>query len=154
MLFIFNERHMRLALQTDYALRTLIYLAVHPGRTTVDQIAAFYAISAAHVAKVVNLLARLGYVRSIRGIGGGIELGRPPQDVRVGEVMLAMEGNMHLLECIERDGLCVLQSFCKLKSALAEAERLQMEYLNGITLEDVLPTRRQVRRMPAARSNG
>jgi Rrf2 family nitric oxide-sensitive transcriptional repressor len=145
---------MRLALQTDYALRTLIYLAVHPGRTTVDQIAAFYAISAAHVAKVVNLLARLGYVRSIRGVGGGIELGRPPQEVRVGEVMLAMEGKMHLLECIERDGLCVLQSFCKLKSVLAEAERLQMEYLNSVTLEDVLPTRRQARQVLAARSHG
>jgi Rrf2 family nitric oxide-sensitive transcriptional repressor len=145
---------MRLALQTDYALRLLIYLAVYPGRTTVDQIAAFYGISAAHVAKVVNLLARLGYVRSIRGIGGGIELGREPDEVRIGEVVLAMERNMHLLECIDRDGLCVIQPFCKLKSVLAEAERLQMDYLNSVTLQDVLPTRRQTRQVEAARSNG
>jgi Rrf2 family nitric oxide-sensitive transcriptional repressor len=142
---------MRLDLQTDYALRTLIYLAVTAKRSTAGEVARFYGISGAHVAKVVNQLARLGYVRSIRGIGGGIELGRPAEEIRIGDVVLAFEGNMHLLECLSADDVCVIQPFCKLKATLAEAERVQLEYLQSVTLADVLPTRRQTRQVEIAR---
>ena len=142
---------MRFALQTDFALRTLIYLAVENRRATISDVAGFYGISAAHVAKVVNQLSRLGYVRSIRGIGGGVELSRAPREISVGEVVLAFEGSLRLLECVGVEDLCVIQPFCKLKSVLAEAERIQVEYLRGVTLEDVLPTRRQTQQVDAAR---
>jgi Rrf2 family nitric oxide-sensitive transcriptional repressor len=135
---------MRLSLSTDYALRTLMYLASAAERATVEQVADFYRISYDHVAKAVSQLVRLGYVRSIRGIGGGIELGRRPEDISVGEVVAAFEGNLNLLECVGREGVCIIESFCKLKRVLAEAERVQVEYLNGITLQDVLPSRRQL----------
>lgn len=135
---------MRLSLHTDYALRTLMYLAASTERATVTQVADFFRISSAHVAKVVNQLARFGYIRSVRGIGGGIELARRPEEVRIGDVISTFEGNIHLLECVGREGVCVVESFCKLKRALAEAERLQMDYLNGITLADILPARQQI----------
>src|SRR5262245_39492019 len=79
---------MRLSLQTDFARRTLMCLASKKGRprATIADVAGFFQISDAHVAKVVNHLARLGFVRSIRGAGGGIELGREPAQIRVGEV--------------------------------------------------------------------
>ena len=135
---------MRLSLQTDYALRTLMYLALQEERSTISAVAEFYAISAAHVAKVVNQLSRLGWIRSLRGIGGGIELSVPPEQIRLGDVVLAFEGNLHLLECVGTDNVCVIESFCALKGVLAEAERLQTAYLNSLTLKDVLPTRRQL----------
>ena len=132
---------MRLSLQTDYALRTLMFLASRKGkqRATIADVAGFFKISEPHVAKVVNQLARLGYVRSVRGAGGGIELGREPAQVRLGEVILAFEGNLHLLECVGTDNVCVIQDHCKLRSVLGKAERLQFDYLNGIHLNDVLP---------------
>ena len=109
-----------------------------------------FGISIHHVAKVVNQLARLGYVRSIRGIGGGIELARDPERVSVGEVVMAFEGNMHLLECVGADDVCVIESFCKLKNVLARAERLQVDYLDTVSLADVVPTRRQLDRVGSA----
>jgi Rrf2 family transcriptional regulator, nitric oxide-sensitive transcriptional repressor len=138
---------MRLTTQTDFALRTMMYLTARSGRATIAQVAELFGISAHHVAKVVNLLARLGYVRSIRGIGGGIELACRPEEVRLGQFIEALEGDMHLLECIESEQVCAIESFCKLKGALAEAERVQIEYLNGITLRDVTPTGRQLNRV-------
>jgi Rrf2 family nitric oxide-sensitive transcriptional repressor len=122
-----------------------MYLASIPERATIRQVADLFRISADHVAKVVQQLNRLGYVRSVRGVGGGIELGRPATEIRIGEVIDAFEGRLHLLECVGREGVCVVEDFCKLKRVLAEAERLQHEYLNGVTLNDVLPTRRQLR---------
>jgi Rrf2 family nitric oxide-sensitive transcriptional repressor len=138
---------MTLALQTDYALRTLMYLAASRGRVTVGEVAAFFGISRPHVAKVVNQLARLGFVRSIRGAGGGIELTRSPDEIRVGQVVAAFEGNLHLLDCVAITGVCAIESFCKLKKVLSEAERIQREYLDSITLADVLPSKRQLIRL-------
>ncbi len=134
----------RLAIHTDYALRTLMYLASASKRATVGDVAGLFGISAHHVAKVVNQLARHGYVRSIRGIGGGIELARSPADIRLGDVILAFEGNMHLLECVGMDQVCVIESFCRLRTVLREAERLQRDYLNSITLQDVVPQMRRL----------
>jgi len=138
---------MRLTTQTDYALRTLMFLATTNRRATVSDVAGLFGISVNHVAKVVNQLARLGYIRSIRGIGGGLELARAPESIRLGDVIEAFEGNMHLLECVATDNVCAIESFCRLKGVLAEAEQLQVRYLNSKTLGDVVPTRRQLARV-------
>jgi Rrf2 family nitric oxide-sensitive transcriptional repressor len=135
---------MRLTTYTDYALRTLMFLASSAERGTVAGVADLFGISAHHVAKVVNQLARLGYVRSIRGVGGGIELARSPESIRLGTLIESIEGNMHLIGCVEAENFCAIQPFCRLKGALAEAERVQMEYLNTLTLRDIVPTRRQL----------
>lgn len=129
---------MQLSLQTDFALRTLMYLAGRPGRCRVAEVAQFYDISRDHVAKVVNQLARWGYVRSIRGVGGGIELARPAEEISLGEVVLRSEGNLHLLECVTTDDVCVIQPACRLRGVLIEAERRMVEYLRGVYLNDVV----------------
>ena len=124
-----------------------MYLAAQDTRATASEIAQLFGVSQHHMAKVMNQLARLGYVRSIRGIGGGIELARKPQDVSIGQVIETFEGNMHLLDCVVTEEVCSIQSFCKLKGVFAEAERVQLEYLNTVSLADVVPTKRQLGRV-------
>ena len=138
---------MALKSHTDFALRTLMFLAARQERSTAAEVAAFYGISSNHLAKVVNQLARRGFVRSLRGIGGGIELARPAEEIVLGDVIEAFEGNLHLLECVSTENVCAIESFCRLKNVLAEAERIQREYLNSVSLADVVPTRRQLNRV-------
>lgn len=138
---------MKLATQTDYALRTLMFLATRETRAHVADIANLFGISVNHVAKVVNLLAREGYITSTRGVGGGIELAGHPEDISIGAVVALVERDMHLLSCVGSDDTCVIHSFCRLKGVLAEAERIQREYLDSVTLADVIPTRRQLSRI-------
>ena len=140
---------MQLTTQTDYALRTLMFLATRRERSHVADVAQLFGISVHHVAKVVNQLARFGYLRSVRGVGGGIEMARRPEDIRVGEVIESFEGSLHLLDCIGTADVCSIQSFCRLKGVLAEAERVQRDYLNSVTLADVLPTRAQLDAVPS-----
>jgi DNA-binding IscR family transcriptional regulator len=45
---------------------------------------------------------------------------------------------MHLLDCVGIENVCVIQPGCKLKTVLAKAERIQMEYLQSVTLSDLL----------------
>jgi Rrf2 family nitric oxide-sensitive transcriptional repressor len=127
-----------LALHTDYALRTLLYLAGNPGRASIGQVAQFFRISKDHVAKVVQALVREGYVRSVRGMGGGIELARQPAQITIGQVILDFEGNLRLLECVAAENICVIQPGCRLRSVLAEAERRQIDYLNSVKLSDIV----------------
>lgn len=69
---------MRLTTYTDYSLRVLMFLALHPGRTvTVAEIAAAYGVSAAHLNKVVQSLALAGEIETLRGRNGGIRLAKP-----------------------------------------------------------------------------
>jgi Rrf2 family nitric oxide-sensitive transcriptional repressor len=131
---------MRLSLQTDYALRTLLYLGSRPGRATVAEVAGFYRISAHHLGKVVHHLGRLGVIRNVRGATGGMELVRPPSEITIGAVIRAFEGATRLLDCVDTPGVCVIQPGCRLRGVLAEAERRMMDYLAGVTLADILPT--------------
>lgn len=130
---------MRLSLQTDYSLRTLMFLAMKPGRRNIAEIAQFFQISEPHVAKVVHHLAKLGYLRSIRGVGGGVELAKAPEDITIGEIVSAVEGQTHLLDCLGHENVCVIERACKLKGVLSHAERLQRDYLNSVRLSEVLP---------------
>lgn len=142
---------MALSLQTDYSLRTLMYLATTKERARISEVAEFFKISEAHVAKVVHHLARLGFIRSVRGVGGGMELAKRPDEITVADVLLAVEGPMHLLDCVVVEDLCVIQQGCKLRHVLAEAERRQLEYLQSVKLSDVIPiqmTRDEERLVP------
>lgn len=132
---------MRLSLQTDYALRTLLFLGSRPGRATVPEIAAFYGISVHHLSKVVQQLGRLGLLRNVRGASGGVELVKRPEEVSVGAVIRAFEGTTRLLDCVEIADVCVIQPGCRLRGVLHEAERRMMDYLRGVTLSDILPPR-------------
>lgn len=116
-----------------------MYLAMKQGRRNVAEIAQFFQISEAHVAKVVNHLSKAGYIRSFRGVGGGIELAKSPDGITIGEIVTAVEGDVHLLDCVGMDNVCVIERTCKLKGVLAQAERIQRDYLNSVRLCDVLP---------------
>ena len=129
---------MRLGLQTDYGLRILMFLAGENRRATIGEIAEFFEISKDHLAKVAQRLTREGYIRSVRGIGGGLELARAADDISIGDVISRLEGATDLLECVSASQtLCVIQPTCKLRKVLAQAEKVQMNYLNSVTLSDV-----------------
>ncbi len=135
---------MRLALHTDFAMRTLMYLAGRQGRASVGEIAEFYQVSKDHLAKVAQRLTREGFIRSIRGVGGGIELAASPDEILVGDVIERFEGTMQLLDCVAIDNVCRIQPGCRLRTVLAEAERVQMEYLRSVRLSDVAPPGRDL----------
>ena len=135
---------MQLTQHSDYAMRVLVYLGTKGERgdesATIQEIADAYGISKNHLMKVVNHLARHGYVASRRGRGGGIRLGRAPHEIGVGEVVRATEEDMALVECLRPDGggLCRIDGACRLRGMLREALRAFLAVLDGYTLADIL----------------
>ncbi len=133
---------MRLTVQTDFALRTLMYLAVNPGQHRIDDVAAHYAISKNHLMKVVQRLAAEGFIASARGRGGGLMLAAAPEAINLGTVVRRMEGISQFVECFDpATNSCRATPSCGLKHALSGAVEAFMKHLDGFTLADLVRNR-------------
>lgn len=133
---------MRLTIFTDYALRVLIYLGAHRDAkrlATIGDVASAYGISENHLMKVVHQLAKLGYLETTRGKGGGMQLARAPADINLGAVVRATEDDLALVECFQ-DGApkCPIVHACALQGILARSLHAFMEVLDSHTLADLL----------------
>jgi Rrf2 family transcriptional regulator, nitric oxide-sensitive transcriptional repressor len=116
------ETIMRLTLYTDFALRTLIQVALNDGkRTTINDIARSFGISKQHLMKVVSRLSQMGYVEAVRGRNGGIRLMREPRHINIGQVVRDTEDRLDVIGCLERKGYCPIERVCVLRSALRDA---------------------------------
>ncbi|SEO48734.1 RrF2 family transcriptional regulator [Aquisalimonas asiatica] len=128
---------MELTYHTDYGLRVLMYAGAHRDRrVTMREIAQSYDISLEHLRKVVHRLAQHGYLITTKGRAGGLTLGAPPETMRIGDIVLAMEESMAIIDCNRQP--CPLCGGCSLKAVLESARTAFIEQLNTFTLEDVL----------------
>lgn len=134
---------------TDYALRVLIYAAVHHHRRCLtSDVTRAFGLSRHHVVKVVNELQHLGYLETTRGRTGGFRLARAPQSINVGEVIRRTEGSLAVVECFDRaTNTCPLTRACGLKGALAEAFDAFFAVLDRYTLADLVAEPRWVARV-------
>jgi len=137
---------MKLTQQADYSLRVLLYLAIEPERvSTIGEIAGAYDVSAHHLAKVAQLLGRLGYVQLIRGQAGGLKLAKPASAIRLGAVLRKTEPSMALVECFDpENNRCPITPACALKGILANAQEAFLAVIDGYTLADATKQRAQL----------
>ena len=131
---------MRLTTYTDYALRTLMYLATHPDQlVTIKDIADVHGIAKNHLTKVVHQLGLLGVVETVRGRNGGLRLGKEPNQINIGTVVRYTEPDFFMAECFDRNkNQCVLTPSCALKGVLYSATAAYMEVLDAATLENLV----------------
>ena len=131
---------MRLTTYTDYALRTLLYLAVHRDHlVTIQDIADAHDIAKNHLTKVVHQLGILGVVESLRGRNGGLKLGKEPCEINIGAVVRSTEPDFYMAECFDpKKNLCMMSKACSLKGVLYSATAAYLQVLDGVTLESLI----------------
>ena len=144
---------MQLSLYSDYALRTLMYLALRKSeKASIDEIAKAYVISANHLVKVVHQLGKMGFIETVRGRGGGIFLTKQPSEIRVGDVVRRTE-NFVIVECFDDvNNSCPITSICSLKGVLNEATQAFLKSLDQYSLEDLIVRQGGLRRILKSRS--
>jgi Rrf2 family transcriptional regulator, nitric oxide-sensitive transcriptional repressor len=141
---------MQLTKFSDYALRVLMYAhAAGDRRVTIEEMAASYGISRAHLMKVVNALARQGYLTAVRGRAGGLTLARPADEIRLGEVIRSTEPDFALVECFATGNQCLIAGCCRLPRALSQALDAFLDALDRHTLASVALRPRDFRRVLA-----
>jgi Rrf2 family transcriptional regulator, cysteine metabolism repressor len=127
---------LKLSSRTNYGVRALVDLAVqlkaHPKTrrlsgtdrepVTLSAIAARQDIPQPFLEQIFAHLRRAGLVEAVRGARGGYRLGRPARQIRIGDVVAALEGPLGPAlctmpqnfgpDCHEVDG-CLSRVFCR-----------------------------------------
>lgn len=140
---------MQLTQYTDYSLRVLLFLGLHPDRRcTITEISNAYEINRNHLVKVVHNLSSSGWITTIRGKSGGMVLSFAPEQINIGAVVRHTEPHMNLLECFDpEENTCVISPACALKHALYKARKAFMDVLDGYSLDDVLHNQDDLREL-------
>lgn len=140
---------MRLTRYTDYSLRVLIHLALHDEQLcSIGEIARTYELSHNHLMKVVNALARVGFVETVRGRAGGMRLARPASGISVGEVVRHTEEGFQLADCSG----CALSPACGLTGVLAQGMQAMLAVFDSYTIADLLTDKATMRRLIGGQS--
>ena len=124
-------------------MRALFDIAYHSAglSTQVKDISARQGISPRYIEQIFQKLKRAGLVKSVRGPSGGYYLARSPEEIKVGDVIRATEGNLDLVFCLNHNKSanksCDRAAHCVARDVWLEASGRLMEYLDSVTLQDL-----------------
>jgi Rrf2 family transcriptional regulator, iron-sulfur cluster assembly transcription factor len=132
---------MLVSLQADYALRVLVDVATHQARGTAvvtREIADRQHVPRVFLTKIVAQLASHGMLRTQRGKGGGVMLGRTPDAINLLDVIETFEGSLQFNQCAHDPKFCVLANGCIIRGFWRTAERHLKDFFRMRTLSDLL----------------
>jgi Rrf2 family protein len=139
---------MKVSAQEEYGLRCLVCVAQRGAdrpSITIPEIAEMEALSTSHVAKLLSVLRRGGYLQSIRGQQGGYVLAMPPEKILVSEVLGLLGGRFfHDRFCERHSGneeACVHQTDCILRPIWTNVQAAIDRILSQVTLADIIEQR-------------
>ena len=132
----------------EYALHSLLILATTDAPLSVVDLARFQQIPERYLAKVFTRMKDAGLVVGTEGIAGGFALARPADDIRVVEVLDAVDPDRKLFACAEIRRNCALfeatppewatEGRCRIDLFMTEAEHALREFLASKTLADLV----------------
>jgi Rrf2 family cysteine metabolism transcriptional repressor len=131
---------MHISTRGRYGLRAMFELARGFGQTPVlmSTVAERQALSRKYLHALLTSLRTAGLVRSVRGAGGGFVLTRPPAEIRLSEVLHALEGPLSLVGCVADPRACDRASRCPARRVWKQVADAVENVLDNVTLEDLL----------------
>lgn len=137
---------MHLTRHTDYSLRVLYYLGLNPDRrVSIGEISEAFGASRNHLVKVVQNLAREGFVKTVRGRTGGVRLALPPEQIRIGRVVALTEPGFRVVECFDpKTNTCPIAALCGLQGVVERGLAAFLAELDRHTLAEVVAARGDV----------
>lgn len=124
-----------------YAIRVMIDLAEHMNGKYIPmkEIADRQDVSLKYMTKIMQAMTKSGMLDGQHGKGGGYKLNRDPEEYRVGDILRLTEGTLAPVACIdETDCKCDRSFECRTRPMWNELDKLISEYLDGITIADLM----------------
>lgn len=130
---------MQLTRGGEYGLRGVLFLAQQPREkiTLIEEISRVQEVPESYLAKVFQILAKAGIVRSYRGAKGGFTLARDPVQITMRQVVEALEGPLYLNTCLMSKDECRRQPQCPIHVVWMRAQEKLLEELEQVTLADL-----------------
>ena len=124
-----------------YALRVMIDLTEHQTGEYIPlkAIAQRQGISEKYLESILKALVRENLLTGVRGKGGGYRLTRAPETYTVGEILRLTEGSLASVACLETaEKGCERASECLTLPLWQELDRIVEDFLQSVTLQDLL----------------
>jgi len=132
---------MRVSTRGDYAARALLSLALHTEETptSVREIAERTALPQPYLEQILLALKGAGIVRSKRGVGGGYVLARPPAEIKLSDIVRAVDGPITAGDFGKphTDGACDHEGQCVLLTIWDAAGSHMREFLDSFSLAEI-----------------
>ena len=131
---------MRVSSKGDYGIRALIELAHHYGEPRPMQsseIASRQRVPESYLEQLLTTLRRAGFIRSVRGPQGGHALIRDPREIRVAEVIEALEGPVVPMECLDEGSNCARNGGCAQTQMWSDVRDAVLGVLNSVSIADL-----------------
>jgi Rrf2 family protein len=130
---------MKLTTRGQYGTRALLDVALHRDEEPIllKDIARRQQISLPYLEHLVAPLIAGGMLRSTRGAKGGVSLARPPDDIKLSEVVRLLEGSMALVQCIDDPKACDRSGSCATRDIWGEMKQAIAGVLESTTLQDL-----------------
>lgn len=134
---------------TEYAIRTVIYLAQQPRNEVVlkKDICRTQGVTPAFLTKILQPLIKIGIVSSQRGVGGGFLLAKDPEQITLLDIFQAQEGDLKLNHCLIDSEFCARDVFCAAHEVWEEAQQELSNVLLRHSIADIV--RRQEEKLKA-----
>ena len=139
---------MKLSTRGRYGTRALLELALHQGEGPVllRDIAQRQQISLQYLEHLITPLIAAGIVLSTRGPRGGVSLAKPPEEIRLSEVIQPLEGSIAPAECVNNPGICARSALCVTRDIWGELKRAMDGVLESTTLQDLVERQKRKER--------
>jgi len=125
-----------------YAVRIMLSLATRwqGGYISANIIAKEQEISVDYAEQILRKLRMGKLVESNRGPEGGFKLARQPSEISLTDIVIAVQGKLHLIRCLEPDGdkHCHRAPYCAARVMWQKLGQTVSDFLSSYTLEDVL----------------
>ena len=131
----------------EYGVRMMVELARHHGAGPISlaDLADHEALPRPYLEQLVVSLREAGLVQSTRGAHGGYELSREPDQIKMGEVLRALEGPIAPMVCASEDpshaGICDRTGYCTVNHLWLTVQRAISGALDSVTLADLATPR-------------
>ena len=127
---------MMISTKGRYALRIMADVAQHDGEMPVS----VREIAQRQDEPGQRLLRQSGLLRSIRGAQGGYHLAKSPEQITVGMILRATEGDLAPAECVSVDGhACTRSGVCPSHAVFSKVYSAINSVIDGVTLCDLIP---------------
>ncbi len=137
---------MQVSKTLDYAVRSLTYMSKRPvARFSMKEISENQHIPLNYLAKIMRKLVNRGIIRSTVGPDGGYVLRKSPSQINLKDVYEAIEGELKMIDCMDKDTICSLYENCPQLPVWDKLQVSMIKILETTTLEDMLnPNRRDI----------
>lgn len=131
---------MQLKMQTDYAIRILLYLASADGRVNMQELSDNLGIKKTNIPRTLALLRKAGLIASESGINGGFQLVQPPFSITLLDVMKVSEDSVKINRCLGKDEFCSRNGVghCPVHGIYAGYQEMAEWYFKNVTIADLL----------------